>query len=353
MEDFRGEKEIDVVIVGAGPAGAAAVKGLEGKGINTLVIEKKKLPRYKMCSGLIFPSAQEFLSRHFGEIPEGFYCEPKAIKGIKVFSSSGICIDIPQGAYKERENGEILSLWRKDFDNWLIQQSGAMIEDQCRFIKFQKENDRLVINVVCGDKEVVLNTKYLIGADGGDSAVRKVAIPGFDEREFLIVSYEEHWTGTIDLAPDYYYVFLDKRFSESLFASFCVKDDRLITVTSARLGSKVRGFHKRFLDYLKESHKFTPKKLVHCGGCICNLASFKSHFELGTDNVLLVGEAASFMGFCGEGITTALITGHIAAAAIIESMELGIEAISVYSGMVEDETERIIAQHERGRRLVI
>jgi len=43
-EDHLHEK-YDVVIVGCGPAGAAAAKALSGYGLKNIVIEKAKLPR--------------------------------------------------------------------------------------------------------------------------------------------------------------------------------------------------------------------------------------------------------------------------------------------------------------------
>ncbi len=52
------QKEYDVVIAGSGPSGAAAAKGLVNEGLSVLVLEKKKLPRYKICSGIIFRKSQ-------------------------------------------------------------------------------------------------------------------------------------------------------------------------------------------------------------------------------------------------------------------------------------------------------
>jgi geranylgeranyl reductase family protein len=49
----------DVVVVGAGPAGAAAARAAAERGASTLLLEKATLPRYKRCGGgLIGPSQQ-------------------------------------------------------------------------------------------------------------------------------------------------------------------------------------------------------------------------------------------------------------------------------------------------------
>ena len=61
----------DAVVVGSGPSGAAAAKRLTGDGLRVLVLEKKKLPRYKICSGIIFKKSQEITERYFGRIPDG------------------------------------------------------------------------------------------------------------------------------------------------------------------------------------------------------------------------------------------------------------------------------------------
>ncbi|MCP3908795.1 MAG: NAD(P)-binding protein, partial [Oceanicoccus sp.] len=42
------KNEYDVVIAGSGPSGAATAKGLVNEGLSVLVLEKKKLPRYKI-----------------------------------------------------------------------------------------------------------------------------------------------------------------------------------------------------------------------------------------------------------------------------------------------------------------
>jgi len=49
-----GNRMYHVVVVGAGPAGSVAAKRCAERGFKTLLLEKKKLPRDKICSGMLF-----------------------------------------------------------------------------------------------------------------------------------------------------------------------------------------------------------------------------------------------------------------------------------------------------------
>jgi len=70
----------DVIIVGSGPAGTSAANELVKNGYKVLVIEEKKLPRYKMCSGLIMDRSQDLVLEKFGPLPPDVFSEPKALK---------------------------------------------------------------------------------------------------------------------------------------------------------------------------------------------------------------------------------------------------------------------------------
>ena len=120
MENF------DVVIVGSGPAGSSVAKELTDKHLRVVIVEKKDLPRYKVCSGILAPTAQEFVKEHFGKIPEECFSKPKLIKGVRIFRPDGsVLFETPPLP----ENEKVLSVWRSSFDNWLAQKSGAIIKN--------------------------------------------------------------------------------------------------------------------------------------------------------------------------------------------------------------------------------
>ena len=45
----------DLIVVGAGPAGASAARAAAQLGLKTLLLEKEKLPRSKLCGGGVTP----------------------------------------------------------------------------------------------------------------------------------------------------------------------------------------------------------------------------------------------------------------------------------------------------------
>ena len=49
-------QQYDVIVIGAGPSGAIASKTCAGNGLNTLLLEKEGIPRFKLCGGAVSTS---------------------------------------------------------------------------------------------------------------------------------------------------------------------------------------------------------------------------------------------------------------------------------------------------------
>ena len=68
MPDNSKVRNVDAIIVGAGLSGAACAKRLIDAGYGTIVLEKKKLPRHKVCSGILSPRGHRFLIENFSSL---------------------------------------------------------------------------------------------------------------------------------------------------------------------------------------------------------------------------------------------------------------------------------------------
>ena len=76
----------DVIIVGAGPAGSMLAKKIADADLKVLVVEQKKLPRHKMCSGMVSSFARRVLKKEgIGDVSDVLCCHPKKFKGVQVY----------------------------------------------------------------------------------------------------------------------------------------------------------------------------------------------------------------------------------------------------------------------------
>jgi menaquinone-9 beta-reductase len=154
-----------VIIVGAGPAGASCAKHLVENNVKTLVIEKRKLPREKCCSGLLSKRSIDYLKNYFGEIPTNLISNNKYME-LRMMFDCMKSFEIPKGK-------GWLSINRYSFDKWLIDKSNAEIIENAYYLNHENMDNKIRINVLINNRKYIFNAKYLIGADGGNSRVRK------------------------------------------------------------------------------------------------------------------------------------------------------------------------------------
>ncbi len=294
-------KTFDVAVIGSGPAGASAALKLAKSGISTVLIEKETLPRYKTCGG--------------GFVYRGRKNMPFDISDVvkREFNKIDIYFDkIGLHLTSERKEPIISMIMRDDFDNLIVEQAkqaGITLLEGTK-LKDISFGEYTTLHTSTGD----IQTKYVIAADGALSPTAKLA--GWEETRYLIPALEYE----VEVSPeDFERLSKEVRFDFDAVPlgygwSFPKKNHLSIGVASARR-TKI-DLKKHYQNYLvtlgiepvnESFHGFQIPVSPRTDGFIKN-------------NVLLVGDAAGFADpVTAEGISNAILSGNMAADAIIEA----------------------------------
>ncbi len=334
------KKNWDAIVIGGGPAGASAARTLIAGGMKCLIIEKKKMPREKMCSGILSNWTVDFVHRKFGAIPAETYCEPNFLDGVALHFPS---IENPVTV---DSHSAIPNVWRSHFDRFLAEKSKAEILDghTMRNVEVQTRGFKVECKVSMGKKVVKesFTSKYLIGADGINPRTVRLITPETHEGLPLGIGMQMHYNGSINLDPKRFHVFFYPNVGFYAWASFKDED---IHVGCGIIG--VRGQKERlenFIELLKEKYDLKIKRTVRTEGMVGAIKAPLNVFTLGKGNFLAAGDAGGFMHNFGEGISCALTTGDLAAKAILTAEESGKEASDIYREIVRGEAELCLDQ---------
>lgn len=137
-------RDTEVLIVGGGPAGASCAWRLRQRGIDCLVLDRARFPRLKLCAGWITPEAVADLDLNISTYPHSFL----------TFSTT--VVHLYGMTFRLRAPQH--SIRRIEFDNWLLQRSGAPI------VNHNAREIRLENGVYIVDDQ--FRAKYLVGAGG-------------------------------------------------------------------------------------------------------------------------------------------------------------------------------------------
>jgi geranylgeranyl reductase family protein len=306
----------DVIVIGAGPAGATAAAILAGRDINILLIEKEKLPRPKICGGAVSKRALSLL-----EIVDIILPELKTFKKCHSMQLGTFDFESVEHLATIKFDNEAAYLTdRAEFDYAIVQNAiskGAELKKNFMVTNIKKENSQFIIN----GADFSAKSKYLLCADGvnGTSAT----LLGFREKwnndevglciESTIKDYEPPpsplnlYFGGVKRG---YAWFFDKGNHASIgTGSFVIKD-----------ASNLRRLFNSFVKhsgYINTSStenlkfKLNAWRIPATGGILGKIAK---------GNALLLGDAAGLVDpFSGEGISYAIQSGKIAAECIINN----------------------------------
>ncbi len=326
-------QKTDVCILGAGPGGATAALFLASKGIPSILIDKAKFPRDKICGDALSGKVVSILNKLNPEFVNQLSSSSIQVGsyGVKFFAPNLKNIRIPfKKDYPAVGNAPGFISKRMDFDNFLIEQVKQqpliqLIENtQLKF--FKKINNEWLVGL--NENEILFSTKLLIVADGAHSSFARefgkieIELPhycagirayyknvsGMDEDNFIELHFLD------ELLPGYFWVF-----------PLPNKQANVGIGMRSDIVSKRKANLKKLLPLILEKYptlkeRFKNAELIDdVKGYGLPLGSKKR--TISGDNYLLIGDAASLIDpFTGEGIGNAMLSGMVAAEIAVKAI---------------------------------
>jgi geranylgeranyl reductase family protein len=293
----------DVIVVGAGPAGSAAARTAARLGLDALIIERERFPRYKPCGGALSERAVSYLDF---DIPMDI--REKEIAGARVYFKDNI-IEVHKG-YRLTT-----MVTRSAFDNFMLQKAldaGARAIMGCKVEGIEEKNDRVEVRT----KDDNYSSRFLVVASGCQDALKE-RIRGRDRKDqygVCIVTEIPEDDAKID---ERLHDVLEVHFGAATMGYGWIFPHRgYYSVGIGGLTSRLKHPRDTMMRFLRSNgflgHYRLHGHLIPFGGMDRRIANRR---------VLLAGDSAGFVdAFSGEGIAYAIRSGQIASEVMAEGL---------------------------------
>jgi geranylgeranyl reductase family protein len=289
-------ERFDVAIVGGGPAGSVCAAFCAHAGLRTLVLEREKFPREKVCGDCLNPSCWPVLNRL--DLGEAVRALPHAkLERVEFITIGGrkVIVDLPSGDQCE------VAVKRSLFDNLLLKRAsevGEQIREETTVTALTNSSG-WKIEAASGENFVA---RVLVGADGRNSTVARFCnLLPHPERER--VALQSH----LQLPDNFRNRVVLQLLPHGYVGLSPVNDEELNVCLVAKPGN---------INTLKAwATKRFAVSSDHAWRTITPLT--RAAIPPGHENLFLIGDAARVIEpFTGEGIFYAMRSGELAANAI-------------------------------------
>ena len=288
------EHRYDIVIIGAGPAGAACAITLRQLGASPCVIDRATFPRAKTCAGLVTGKTSRLIDGLFdGSAPDTLFCS--TCGHTRLFRRAELLVDAPLVH-------AVHCVDRAPFDNALVERYkalGGVMMEGARILSI--DYDARSIRLAGGDS---VRYDTLLFADGALSLSRRLTGADKSDLAFGIEAYlpaELLPTDSVDLYFDY----LDSGYA------WVFPHGETVCIGLADRWDKRTDYRGIFEGFLRDlgvsahSHRLIGAFLPY--GKAVDQAQLP-------DNILLLGDAAGLTDpISGEGLYMAMQSGVTAA----------------------------------------
>ncbi len=294
-------KKYDVVIIGAGPAGASAAKYFEEVDRSYIIVDKEQFPRNKPCAGVLSPKINSIL-----KIPKEI-CE-RPLTGYRIFS--------PLGTMVESSFPEAGSIVRRDlFDNFLVQ-SLKNKPANVNINEISEKNECLEVH----GKDWKCKSRFIIGADGANSMVKKhLKIPS--KQIAIAAQYEVSLPQKVidKQIGNWFEIYYTLKYGYGWISPMKSSLKVGVGILSDHLDGNIFQILDKFIKYPIIKEKISNGKIVRKEAHIIPMSGPLD--KLAGKRTTLTGDAGGFVyPGTGEGIYYAIKTGRIAAQIIDRSL---------------------------------
>lgn len=302
MKRFSPRRKYDVAVIGSGPAGACAATKLAEKGMGVVLMERAPLPRNKACGGGIVPRAIQWFPIKIDEAIERECCRAE----LNILGTGFSFI-------AQRADPLVTMTMRERLDFLLAkgaEKAGAHLITECRVLDLKSHGEGVDIQTTKGP----FSAAFVVAADGTRSLVARKA--GFPDTRPIIPAVEvEVRVGSRVFEKFHQTARFDLGLVPSGYAWAFPKREHLTLGVVARFRNA--GSLKGLLDRYMESLGILHAKVLKQHASVIPIGPRGGTFV--RCRTILTGDAAGLVDplLC-EGITSANLSGQMAARALIE-----------------------------------
>ena len=344
--------EHDIVVVGAGPAGATAATILTQKGYDVLLLDRHQFPRDKTCGDAVPAGAIETLTA----LGMGNKIKEAVSRG-ELYPLTQMYLASPKGheliaQFTKGKHGANSYVAPRRYFDILIQQHA--VDSGATFVQGQAkaplvENGRVVgIQARINGSTESIRAKMVIGADGVTSVITRALRPENNKHvdKHRAVALRAYLEGIEEMPQTVEFYLYDEILPGYAWIFPTGKN-----TVNIGLGMRLDIFrnHNEKLEALLDKFLTFPniKQRLQNGNRLRDIATWQLNFgsqknlQHAFDGALLVGDAAGFINpLTGGGIHNAIISARLAAETVNDAMTKGDTsraALKVYEDLCRQE----------------
>jgi geranylgeranyl reductase family protein len=339
--------DADVIIAGAGPAGAAVACHLTRSGASVILLDRMIFPRDKVCGDFVGPSALIELDA-LGISEMDGYARTNIARRAALYIDGEALIARPFPIIEGMPSyGRVIP--RIALDNFIVdaaRSAGARVMEGYSLAGFSADGGAVAVEAAGSNGRSTLRCRQLIGADGGSSMVARLMRGSAPPRRDRFIASRAYFTNVE--GPDDQ---LDVYFGQNSFPGYCWLFPTGNGEANAGLGMALETWpaHNRtpadMLRRLMSEDAALAARLRNASlrGKIVGwpLITYNHRLPIVSNRVMLIGDAAGLINpLNGEGIQYALLSARWAAetlAACLCEDDFSARALAPFAARVESE----------------